>query len=426
MSQAITSGLEIAVKHAVANLEVGFGSRKDLFEFINAPVIRSDKMERLMENTLAFDNQVQTKLSLPNNRTNQYVADAQRLHEILTEAGFQPITQIFENTQVLHSTERSKNFKEGKVGDMTGGVYVATNARHLPIAIVNIEHRVMTKGTHYISYTVHFNGESNLVNTVRELILDECMEHVPMNATVRVANVEPNGELAYTDAKDFYKQPQLAHPAFYPWMVMPGSEDPLSAYFQEFLKSNARVLILIGPPGTGKSTMIRTMIAKNRVQATIAYTAATVQHPSFLKNFLREQEDSDDLEDSARPPALLVMEDSDEVIRSRDLGNQLMAEFLNAADGIAANSHVKMVFSTNLKTARDIDTALMRPGRCFDLLSFRLLDATQALEARRAIGLPDRVFEEGKTVTLSTALNETKLNADEGIVSPRFGFAPRQ
>jgi hypothetical protein len=418
------TGFELSVKHTVANLELGFPSYKGLAEFINAPVIRSDKMERLMENVLAFDGLVQTKLSLPNSRTNQYVANIQRVHEILIAYGFRATSQIFENTQVLHSSARSENFKAGLVSDMTGGTYVALNDRHLPIALVSIEHKVVTKGTHYIAYTVHFNGESDLVNTVREKILAECMDHVPMNATVKVANVQPNGELTYTDAKDFYKDPQLAHPAFYPWMVMPGSEDPLSAYFQEFLKSSARVLILIGPPGTGKSTMIRTMIAKHRVQATIAYTASTVQHPGFLGNFLREQEDNDDVEDSARAPALLVMEDSDEVIRSRELGNRLMAEFLNAADGIASNSHVKMVFSTNLKTARDIDEALMRPGRCFDLLPFRLLDVTQALAAREAIGLESREFVEGKLVTLSEALNEVKLNADQGVISPRFGFVP--
>lgn len=418
------TGLELSVKHIVANLSEGFPSKQALYEFINAPVVRSDKLERLMENVLVYDNQHLARLSLPNTRTNRYIHDIQGVHEILTKYGFFPQSQAFANTSVHHSTERQKNYEEGKVGDMTAGVYVGLNDRNLPIGIVSIEHHIVTKGSHYISYNVHLNGEYEIVNKIREEITATCTQHVPRNASVKSAAATAQGDIEYKDAKDFHKDPQLAQSTFYPWMVMPEAEDPMGAYFEEFLKSNARVLILIGPPGTGKSTFIRTLIAKHKVQATIAYTAMTVKHPKFLSNFLSEQEDDDGLEDGARTPALLVMEDSDDVIRSRELGNQLMAEFLNAADGIASNSHVKMVFSTNLPTTRDIDSALKRPGRCFDILHFRHLTAEQANAARASVGMEPRDFGEARNTTLSIALNEAARNIDEGEISPRFGFAP--
>ena len=37
-----------------------------------------------------------------------------------------------------------------------------------------------------------------------------------------------------------------------------------------------------------------------------------------------------------------------------------------------------MVFSTNLPSISDIDPALVRPGRCYDILKFEELNQTQA------------------------------------------------
>ena len=38
----------------------------------------------------------------------------------------------------------------------------------------------------------------------------------------------------------------------------------------------------------------------------------------------------------------------------------------------------KLIFSTNLPSISDIDPALIRPGRCFDILSFNLLKREDA------------------------------------------------
>jgi ATP-dependent 26S proteasome regulatory subunit len=49
----------------------------------------------------------------------------------------------------------------------------------------------------------------------------------------------------------------------------------------------------------------------------------------------------------------------------------------------------KLIFSTNLPSIRDIDSALVRPGRCFDIVNFDTLTQSEAevLSARLGVTL---------------------------------------
>ena len=57
----------------------------------------------------------------------------------------------------------------------------------------------------------------------------------------------------------------------------------------------------------------------------------------------------------------------------------MMHKFLNVSDGLISAADKKLVFSTNLPNVRDIDSALLREGRCFDVLQFRPLTRKEAL-----------------------------------------------
>ena len=65
---------------------------------------------------------------------------------------------------------------------------------------------------------------------------------------------------------------------------------------------------------------------------------------------------------------ILLIEDADTYVKSRESGNELIKRFLNVADGISSDVNKKIVFSTNLPNIKDIDSALIRPGRCFEVL----------------------------------------------------------
>jgi ATP-dependent 26S proteasome regulatory subunit len=56
----------------------------------------------------------------------------------------------------------------------------------------------------------------------------------------------------------------------------------------------------------------------------------------------------------------------------------MMHRFLNASDGLISMKGKKIIFTTNIPNIGDIDDALIRPGRCFDILNFRNLTKLEA------------------------------------------------
>jgi SpoVK/Ycf46/Vps4 family AAA+-type ATPase len=105
---------------------------------------------------------------------------------------------------------------------------------------------------------------------------------------------------------------------------------------------------------------------------------------------------------------MIVVEDADLLLSPRSTGNMSMAQLLNETDGISSNHDRKVVFTTNLSRRSDIDEALMRTGRCYDVIEFRLLTPEEAIAARKAHGLPD--FEETpvKDMSLADALRKPR------------------
>ncbi len=56
----------------------------------------------------------------------------------------------------------------------------------------------------------------------------------------------------------------------------------------------------------------------------------------------------------------------------------MMHRFLNVGDGLVGIQGKKLIFSTNLPSVKDIDPALIRAGRCFDILHFENYNEEQA------------------------------------------------
>jgi len=84
---------------------------------------------------------------------------------------------------------------------------------------------------------------------------------------------------------------------------------------------------------------------------------------------------------------VMIIEDADNFLGARSDGNDFMHKFLNVGDGLVTTKNKKMIFSTNLPSIRDIDSALIRPGRCFDILHFDNLDNEQALKLTKKLDI---------------------------------------
>lgn len=185
--------------------------------------------------------------------------------------------------------------------------------------------------------------------------------------------------------------------------------ESLNDYYDRYMNSTANILLLIGPPGTGKTTFIRGLLAHRNCSAIVTYDAGILEKDGFFARFI---------EDDAE---VMVLEDSDAFLKSRSDGNTMMHRFLNVGDGLVTTKGKKMIFSTNLPSIRDIDSALIRPGRCFDILSFDQLSPNQAsdLAKRLGVSLPETNSDK---YSIAEIFNQQTNTSEQTQIKRTVGF----
>jgi hypothetical protein len=186
--------------------------------------------------------------------------------------------------------------------------------------------------------------------------------------------------------------------------------ETLDSYYQRFMESRANILILIGPPGTGKTSFIRGALVASASSAMVTYDQRILSEDRLFANFIESNSST------------LVIEDADLFLSSRADGNEMMHKFLNVGDGLVTISGKKLIFSTNLPSINDIDEALLRPGRCFDVLHFGELDKSEATKLVTRLGDKYTLDESKSRFTIAEIF--TGLSTDKHSSSSRtkFGF----
>lgn len=190
-------------------------------------------------------------------------------------------------------------------------------------------------------------------------------------------------------------------------------DESLEDYYDRYMESSANILLLIGPPGTGKTTFIRGLLAHRSCSAIVTYDAQILEKDGLFARFI---------EDDAE---VMVLEDSDAFLKSRSDGNTMMHRFLNVGDGLVTTKGKKMIFSTNLPSIRDIDSALIRPGRCFDIVTFDTLNVEQAHKLANVLNVKLPVRPRGKETenySIAEIFHQQSEQAKTSVVTRKVGF----
>ena len=167
------------------------------------------------------------------------------------------------------------------------------------------------------------------------------------------------------------RQDRVPHPLMFPFLPQ-----PLPDLYDAFARSDAPVLVLLGPPGTGKTSFIRGFLQHTRMDAMMSFDRQLLDRDEIFARFLG----------SSTP--VFVLEDADVDLRARESVGpaSMMHRFLVVSDGLVSVRDKKLIFSTNLPNLRDVDEALLRPGRCFAVLHFRALEPAEGLALADAMG----------------------------------------
>lgn len=225
---------------------------------------------------------------------------------------------------------------------------------------------------------------------------------------VRVARSISSGE-RLTVTTQLASKSKMGKDSFFPFL---GTS--LEKYLKAYMEAKAPVLILLGPPGTGKTTLLRTLIIQHELKTLLSYNREVIESP-FLYSYARDYNFQ-----------LLALEDADNYIGSRKGGNDDMATMLNDTQGVGDASDLKIVISTNLETLNRVEPALLRAGRCFGTINFRELSLEEVQAVWRDMDMEGHELSAGrKTWTLSEALNPVLFTDDEHVPrTQRIGFMP--
>jgi hypothetical protein len=157
--------------------------------------------------------------------------------------------------------------------------------------------------------------------------------------------------------------------------------------------SRGRLIIWHGEPGTGKTYAVRTFINIMKKTHHIVYLPDAMDmlgSTSFYYTSVNEVADSGygfrrnvadpDAGDPAKRPILFLFEDAADPLLAdmRAANGSVMAKMLNITDGILAQGRDDLFLVTFNEKIKDLDPAVVRPGRCNGIVEFKTFERGHA------------------------------------------------
>jgi hypothetical protein len=152
---------------------------------------------------------------------------------------------------------------------------------------------------------------------------------------------------------------------------------------------NGKIILFHGRPGTGKTWAIRSLLTawKEWSEAIImidpdAMLSSSEYFLSVMNNVRKGA------------VRLVVIEDADQIVEKDGTRSNDLSRMLNLTDGlVGASSDIIVLFSTNASPGQ-LDSALLRPGRCLATVGFESFAASEASERiGKTVGAPHTLAE---------------------------------
>lgn len=187
---------------------------------------------------------------------------------------------------------------------------------------------------------------------------------------------------------------------------------------------NGRLILLHGPPGTGKTTALRALgLAWQRWCKIdcVLDPERLLGSPGYLLQVVMGAEYGHGSNADRRKWRLLILEDCDELVRggAKQSTGQALSRLLNLTDGLLGQGqNVLVAITTNEELGR-LHPAVVRPGRCLAQIEVGPIPRD---EAAKWLGAEDGLVGQSATLAELYALKARAESAANGAVDE--GVAP--